>query len=284
MRDVPERHRSLRAAFDQSWRLLSGEQQEPWRGSRCFAATLTRGGRRDRGSRPAPALRPRVEIARPTLGLRPLRGARVAAPVRDRAAGCVAWRRGGRPRAACASLRGDARGTAGGPVGPAGGGRARRAARRAGQPARRGRVDPGRRRRARALPGLGASTRSSGAHWFDRARRSSGSLARPASTATPPQARAPFSAAAPGSPSVPDSGSTVAAEDLAARRLPSCGRGSWNESSQAACAPWASWPCIGTSTQKRWRSPRRGRRSLSRFAPPLSETPPLLGRRPDTRP
>ena len=28
MRDVPERHRSLRAAFDQSWRLLSGEQQE----------------------------------------------------------------------------------------------------------------------------------------------------------------------------------------------------------------------------------------------------------------
>ena len=27
-RDVPERHRSLRAAFDQSWRLLSGEQQE----------------------------------------------------------------------------------------------------------------------------------------------------------------------------------------------------------------------------------------------------------------
>ena len=27
MRDVPERHRSLRAAFDQSWRLLSREQQ-----------------------------------------------------------------------------------------------------------------------------------------------------------------------------------------------------------------------------------------------------------------
>src|SRR4051794_41275024 len=27
MRDVPERHRSLRAAFDQSWRLLSAEQQ-----------------------------------------------------------------------------------------------------------------------------------------------------------------------------------------------------------------------------------------------------------------
>ena len=27
VRDVPERHRSLRAAFDQSWRLLSGEQQ-----------------------------------------------------------------------------------------------------------------------------------------------------------------------------------------------------------------------------------------------------------------
>lgn len=27
MRDIPERHRSLRAAFDQSWRLLSGEQQ-----------------------------------------------------------------------------------------------------------------------------------------------------------------------------------------------------------------------------------------------------------------
>ena len=28
MRDVPERHRSLRAAFDQSWRLLSVEQQD----------------------------------------------------------------------------------------------------------------------------------------------------------------------------------------------------------------------------------------------------------------
>ncbi len=28
MRDIPERHRSLRAAFDQSWRLLSGEQQD----------------------------------------------------------------------------------------------------------------------------------------------------------------------------------------------------------------------------------------------------------------
>jgi predicted ATPase len=28
MRDVPERHRSLRAVFDQSWRLLSGEQQD----------------------------------------------------------------------------------------------------------------------------------------------------------------------------------------------------------------------------------------------------------------
>src|ERR1051325_5150909 len=27
MRDVPRRHRSLRAAFDQSWGLLSGEQQ-----------------------------------------------------------------------------------------------------------------------------------------------------------------------------------------------------------------------------------------------------------------
>jgi predicted ATPase/class 3 adenylate cyclase len=28
MRDVPDRHRSLRAAFDQSWRLLSGDQQD----------------------------------------------------------------------------------------------------------------------------------------------------------------------------------------------------------------------------------------------------------------
>ena len=28
MRDVPERHRSLRAAFDQSWRLLSDEQRD----------------------------------------------------------------------------------------------------------------------------------------------------------------------------------------------------------------------------------------------------------------
>ena len=47
---------------------------------------------------------------------------------------------------------------------------------------------------------------------------------------------------------------------------PSCGRGTWSESSQAACARSASWRCIGTSTQRRWRSPKRGRRSRERSA------------------
>ena len=42
MRDVPERRRSLRAAFDQSCGLLSGEQQMSSRGSRCSDATDAR--------------------------------------------------------------------------------------------------------------------------------------------------------------------------------------------------------------------------------------------------
>ena len=38
MHDVPERHRSLRAAFDQSWRLLSTTSDGCSRGSRSFVA------------------------------------------------------------------------------------------------------------------------------------------------------------------------------------------------------------------------------------------------------
>ena len=47
---------------------------------------------------------------------------------------------------------------------------------------------------------------------------------------------------------------------------PSCARGTWSESSHAACARWASWRCIGTSSRRRWRSSKRERRSRERSA------------------
>jgi len=42
MRDVPERHRSLRAAFDQSWRLLTDEQRWCFRQLSAFRGAFTR--------------------------------------------------------------------------------------------------------------------------------------------------------------------------------------------------------------------------------------------------
>jgi predicted ATPase/class 3 adenylate cyclase len=42
MRDVPERHRSLRAAFDHSWRLLTGEHQRCFRQLSVFRGPFTR--------------------------------------------------------------------------------------------------------------------------------------------------------------------------------------------------------------------------------------------------
>lgn len=42
MRDVPERHRSLRAAFDHSWRLLSDEQRQSFRQLSAFRGAFTR--------------------------------------------------------------------------------------------------------------------------------------------------------------------------------------------------------------------------------------------------
>lgn len=41
-RDVPERHRSMRAAFDYSWRLLSEEERRIFRGLSVFRGTFTR--------------------------------------------------------------------------------------------------------------------------------------------------------------------------------------------------------------------------------------------------
>ena len=88
MRDVPERHRSLRAAFDQSWRLLTGEQRSASsRGSRCSAADFDREAAVAVAGADLRLLSELVcEVARAPLGLRPLRAARAAAPVRGRAA------------------------------------------------------------------------------------------------------------------------------------------------------------------------------------------------------
>src|SRR5438876_9591874 len=43
MRDVPERHRSLRAAIDQSWRLLTDEQRSAFSRLSVFRGSLDRG-------------------------------------------------------------------------------------------------------------------------------------------------------------------------------------------------------------------------------------------------
>ena len=118
MRDVPERHRSLRAAIDQSWRLLSDEQRSAFSRLSVF-----------RGSFMAA---PRSRSRAPTCACSPSSSRSRSCAVRTSAASsctsCCASTRpssspapgrgGGRPRAACASLRGDAPGAAGGTHGP----------------------------------------------------------------------------------------------------------------------------------------------------------------------
>ena len=89
MRDVPERHRSLRAAFDQSWRLLSDDERRVF--SRLVGLPRhLRAGCRGRGGR-TPVCACSHELVSKSLvrraGLRPLRAARAAAAVRGRAAG-----------------------------------------------------------------------------------------------------------------------------------------------------------------------------------------------------
>ena len=179
----PERHRSLRAAIDQSWRLLTDEQRDafcaavrvPRRASIASAAVAVTGA----------DLRLLSELVAKSLLRRPDFGRfELHELLRQYAAeqlGGVTRRAGGRPRAACASLRGDAPGAAGGTAGPGVRGRAGRAARRAGQPSRGGRVDPRRGRRAtRRWTCSKPSTRSSGCTAGSKAAETLERLARTA--------------------------------------------------------------------------------------------------------
>ena len=182
MRDVPERHRSLRAAIDQSWRLLTDEQRSAFSRLSVFRGSF------DRGAAVAVTgadLRLLSELVAKSLLRRPDFGRfELHELLRQYAAeqlAPVTRRGGGRPRAARASLRGDAPGTAGGTHGPGARGRAGRAARRAGQPARGGRVDPGRGRRARGAARCSKpSTRSSGCTAGSKGRETLERLARTA--------------------------------------------------------------------------------------------------------
>ena len=259
MRDVPERHRSLRAAFDQSWRLLTDEQRSAFSRLSVFRGSFDRERRgRGRGRRPAPALRARREVARAPSGLRPLRAARAAAPVRGRAAR--------RPRPA--TRRTPASGTRATTRRCSWSGRRRSSARSSRwrgtscaaswttcAPRPSGPSDRG--RRARGAGGARSPQRV----LLDaqlvrrRRRRSSGSRARPASTPTTPQAQR---CRAGGGDVLARARrpARVRRRSGGARRraaCPSCARGTWSGSSRSACAPWASWRCIGTSTRRRWR-------------------------------
>ena len=62
----------------------------------------------------------------------------------------------------------------------------------------------------------------------------------------------------------PGSGTTRKWRSSAPAAFPSCGGGTWSESSHAACAPSASWRDIGTTSRRRWVSWKRGRRSRRR--------------------
>ncbi len=171
MRDVPERHRSLRAAIDQSWRLLTDEQRSAFsrlsvfRGSfdRSAAVAVTGADLRLLSELVSKSLLRRPDFGR--FELHELLRQYAAEQLRP-----VTCRGGGRSRAARASLRGDAPGAAGGAHGPGAGGRAGRAARRAGQPSRRGRMDPGRGRGDVALEVLEAFYTFLWMHsWFEGA-------------------------------------------------------------------------------------------------------------------
>ena len=110
MQDVPERHRSLRAAFDQSWRLLSDDERRVFSRLAVFRGTFARDAAATvswRGSGGAP--RAGEQVTRAPLRTRPLRAARTAPPVRG---GASCSRAGGarrRTREPCALLRRDDR-------------------------------------------------------------------------------------------------------------------------------------------------------------------------------
>ena len=230
MRDVPERHRSLRAAFDQSWRLLSGEQQDVLarlsvlRGDygREAAVAVAGADLRLLSDLVSKSLVRRSDFGRFELHelLRQYSAERLAAsPGRGER----------RTRATCTSLRGHADGAAGGTHGPGARGCAGRTAGRAGQPSRCGRVDPGRGRRARGAAGARPSTRSSAMHsWFDGAEtlellgRTAGFDGDdPASASAVALAAAMYRVAIGAR-----LGYDPAAEDSLRAACPSCGRGS----------------------------------------------------------
>ena len=268
MRDVPERHRSLRAAFDQSWRLLSGEQQDVLarlsvlRGDygREAAAAVSGADVRLLSELVSKSLVRRTDFGRFELHelLRQYAAERLAAlPGEER----DARERHARHYAAMLMERQAA--LMGWDLAVA-------------RDELRGELDN---LRAAAewtlaeddehvaLPVLGAFYTFLWMHsWFDGAE----TLERLARTAG-------FDPDEPGSASAvaltaamyrvaigARLGYDPAAEELAARCCPSCGRGTCSESSQAACARWASWRCIGTSTRRRWRSAKGADRESDR--------------------
>ena len=186
------------------------------------------------------------------------RAARAAAPVRGRAAGRVARRGTRRTRAARTSLRGHADGAAGGADGRSSAAPTNYGASWTTFALRRQWTWP-RTTSTWRCRCWEPSTRSCGCTAGSTGpRRSSGSRARPASTPTSPEARRRRA----------DGGDVLGRHRRptrarpgrrGARRalLPVLRARNLQQSSQAACARWASWRCIGTSTRRRWRS-RRG--------------------------
>ena len=248
MRDVPERHRSLRAAIDQSWRLLTDEQRSAFSRLSVFRGSF------DRGAAVAVTgadLRLLSELVAKSLLRRPdfgrfelhellrqyaaeqLRGCHPArqADARERHARHYAAMLLERQAALMGPELAVARDELRGELDNL----------RAAAEWTLVEDDEARRRCRCSKP----STRSSGCTAGSKGpRRSSGSRARPASTPTTPEARAPsrWRRRCTGSRSAPDSGTTRQRRSSPRAACPSCGRGTWSESSQAACPRWASWP------------------------------------------
>ena len=270
MRDVPERHRSLRAAIDQSWRLLTDEQRSAFsrlsvfRGSfdRSAAVAVTGADLRLLSELVAKSLLRRPDFGRFELHelLRQYAAEQLAASPGEEA---DARERHARHYAAMlverrAALLGRELAVA--------------------RDELRGELDNLRAaaewtlaedNEDAALECSKPSTCSSGCTAGSRRRRrSSGSLARPASTPTTPQVRAPsrWRRRCTRSPKMPGWDTTRRRRSSQRAACPSCARGTWSESSQSASARWASWRCIGTSTRRRWRSSKRLRRSRERPA------------------
>jgi predicted ATPase/class 3 adenylate cyclase len=269
MRDVPERHRSLRAAIDQSWRLLTDEQR------RAFSRLSVFRGSFDRGAAVAVTgadLRLLSELVAKSLLRRPdfgrfelheLLRQYAAEQLRlSRAEEAYARERHARHYTAMllerqAALMGPELAVA--------------------RDELRGELDNLRAAAEwtlveedehPALEVLEAFYVFLWMHsWFDGAE----TLERLARTAGF-DADDPGSASAVARPrctvsrSAPGSGMTRHRRSSPGAACPSCGRGTWSERSQAACARWASWRCIGTCTRRRWRSPKRVRRSRERSA------------------